>query len=31
VRGNGNKEMHVPLSEPAREAINGYKWERVQF
>jgi integrase/recombinase XerD len=31
VRGKGNKERLVPLSEPAREALNGYKSVRGQF
>jgi integrase/recombinase XerD len=31
VRGKGGKERLVPLSEPAREALNGYKSVRGQF
>jgi integrase/recombinase XerD len=31
VRGKGGKERLVPLSEPAREALNGYKGVRGQF
>jgi integrase/recombinase XerD len=31
VRGKGGKERMVPLSEPAREALNGYKSVRGQF
>jgi len=31
VRGKGGKERLVPLSEPAREALNGYKAVRGQF
>ncbi|MBL8663896.1 MAG: site-specific tyrosine recombinase XerD [Candidatus Odyssella sp.] len=31
VRGKGGKERLVPLSEPARESLNGYKSVRGQF
>ncbi len=31
VRGKGGKERLVPLSEPAREALSGYKGVRGQF